>query len=79
MAIRRRAAWFLFARTNGLFSFQCATSIGLPKTAASNFPSGAPERAAVSSSCGDSVINAALCALTAENISGCEKAKRSAP
>ena len=37
------------------------------------------DREAASSSCGDSVISAALCALAAENNSGWAKASRKAP
>src|SRR5579862_8497253 len=79
MAKCRSSEAFFCARKKGLLSFQCCGTTGSPNTAARTLPRGAPDLAAASNCCGDSVIRAALCALTAENISGCAKAKRSAP
>ena len=53
--------------------------MGMPNTAPSNPVSGVPEWAAAEIFRGESVMSAALCALTDENISGCAKANLSAP
>ena len=53
--------------------------MGMPNAAPNNPVSGVPEWAAAEMFRGESVMSAALCALTEENSSGWAKAKRSAP
>src|SRR5436305_328228 len=65
---------FLRAKSKGLFSFQCGTSMGFPKTPPISFASGPASRRSAFISFGDSVISAGLCALTEAKTSGCATA-----